>query len=65
MVATPSAGPVKMKVLVFRGVVLACLACVGAWLPWVLDKVAEPVEKPFGPSAVHGKSNRASGSLCF
>ena len=48
----------------FRGVALVCLAYVGAWLPWVLDKVAEPAEKQFGPSAVYGKSNQAPDSLC-
>ena len=64
MVATPAAGLVKMKVFVFRGIVLICFACVGAWLPWVLNKVAAPVEKPLGPSVVYGKSNQASGSLC-
>ena len=64
VVAIPAAGPVKMKVLVFLGVVLVCLACAGAWLPWVLDKVEAPAEKQFGPSAVYGKSNRAPDSLC-
>ena len=63
-VATPTAGLVKMKVLVCLGVVLICLACVSTRLPWVLDKVATSVEKQFGPSAVYGKSNRAAHSLC-
>ena len=43
VVAIPAAGLVKMKVLVFLGVVLICLACVGARLPWVLDEVAASV----------------------
>ena len=47
VVATPVAGLVKMKVLEFLGVVLICFACVDARLPWVLGKVAEPVEKLF------------------
>ena len=64
VVATPAAGLVKMKVLVFPGAVLICLACVGARLPWVVDKVAASVEKQFGPSAVYSKSNRAANSLC-
>ena len=64
VVATPAAGLVKMKELVFLGVALICLACVGARLPWVLDKVAASVEKKFGPSAVYGKSNRGADSLC-
>ena len=40
VVATFAAGLVKMEVLVFLGVALICLACVGARLPWGLDKVA-------------------------
>ena len=64
VVATPAAGLVKMIVLVFLGVVLICLACVGARLPWVLDKVAASIEKQFCPSAVYGKSNRAADLLC-
>ena len=64
VVATPAAGLVKMEVIEFRGVVLVCLACVGAWLPWVLDKVATYVEKQCGPSALYGKSNRVAHSLC-
>ena len=62
--AAPAAGLVEMKVPVCLGVVLICLACVGTWLPWILDKVTASVEKEFGPSAVYGKSNRASHSLC-
>ena len=64
LVATPTAGLVKMEVLVFLGVILICLACVGGQLPWVLDKVAASVEKQFDPPAVYGKSNRAADSLC-
>ena len=64
MVAAPAAGLVKMKVLMCLGVVLICLACVSPGLPWVLVKVAASVKKPFGPSAVYCKSNRAADSLC-
>ena len=46
------------------GAVLICLACVDTRLPWVLDKVTASVEKPFGQSAVYGKSNQAAGLLC-
>ena len=44
VVATPAAGLVKIEVLVLLDVVLICLACVGARLPWVLDKIAASVE---------------------
>ena len=46
------------------GVVLICFASVNTRLPWVLDKVTASVEKQFGPSAVYGKSNRATDLLC-
>ena len=38
--------------------------CVSTRLPWALGKVAASVEKQFGPSAVHGKSDRAADLLC-
>ena len=57
VVATPAAGLMETKILVFLGAVLICLACVSTRLPWVLDKVAASAEKQFGPSAVYGKSN--------
>ena len=61
--AAPAAGLVEMEVPMCLGVVLICLACVSTRLPWVLDKATAPVEKQFGLSAVHGKSNRAAGPL--
>ena len=64
VMTTPAAGLVKMRALVFLGVVLICLACGGARLPWVLYKVAASVERQFGLSAMYGKSNRAADSLC-
>ena len=38
--------------------------CVSTRLPWALGKAAASVEKQFGPSAVHGKSDRAADLLC-
>ena len=53
--AAPAAELVERKVLMCLGTALICLACVGAQLPWVLDKATAFAEKQFGPSAVYGK----------
>ena len=54
-----------MEVLMCLGVVLICLECVGTRQPWVLGEVTAPVEKQFGPSAVHRKKpDRTADPLC-
>ena len=53
-----------MEVPMCLGVVLICFTCVSTRLPWVLDKATAPAEKQLGPSAVYGKSNRATDLLC-
>ena len=45
VVAAPAAGLVEMEVAMWLGVVLICLACVSARLPWVLDKATAYFEK--------------------
>ena len=57
-----AAGLVEMEVPKCLGAALVCLACVGTRLLWVLNKVAAPVEKRFGPSEVPGKSDGEAGS---
>ena len=45
------------------GAALVSLARVGTRLPWFLNGTKKPVEKQFGPSTLHGKSERAAYPL--